>query len=110
MDTQLKRGFLEACVLATLCEGPSYGYRILRSLPKELGIAESTLYPILRRLEHAGCLSVEAREHNGRLRKYYAITAQGRARLRDFIDDESQVRSIYRFVRAKAGPEKEGLL
>ena len=45
MDAQMKRGFLEACVLATLCRQESYGYQIVKDVPEILGLTESTLYP-----------------------------------------------------------------
>ena len=101
MDAQLKRGFLEACVLATIRQEPSYGYLILRSVPEVLELTESTLYPLLRRLEEAGSLTVESVEHNGRLRKYYHITKQGRAKLEEFADDWDQVKSVYEYIRSK---------
>ena len=50
MDSQLKKGSLEVCVLASLIKEDSYGYKIVQSLNKIMDISESTLYPILRRL------------------------------------------------------------
>lgn len=46
MDSQVKRSFLDACVLATIARGDSYGYRIVKGAPTALGLSESTLYPI----------------------------------------------------------------
>ena len=69
MDIQLKRGLLEVCVLAALQEHDSYGYQIIRDIESCIEISESTLYPILRRLETALFLRVYSVEHNGRLRK-----------------------------------------
>lgn len=68
IDPQLKRGLLEVCVLAVLRREDSYGYQIIKDLSSCIEISESTLYPILRRLEAAGCLSVYSVEHSGRLR------------------------------------------
>lgn len=51
MNAQLKKGFLEYCILATLNKGDSYGYRIIRDVESVIKISESTLYPILKRLE-----------------------------------------------------------
>ena len=81
MDVQLKRGLLDVCVLAAIEQEDSYGYQIVKDMSPYVEISESTLYPILRRLEAASCLSVRSAEHNGRLRKYYHITPLGRARL-----------------------------
>ena len=71
MDIQLKRGLLEICVLCALLHEDSYGYKIIKDVSEYVEISESTLYPILRRLEAAGALTVYSAEHNGRLRKYY---------------------------------------
>ena len=102
MDAQMKRGFLEACVLAVLSRGESYGYQIIKDVPPSLGLTESTLYPLLKRLEGASCIAVRSAEHNGRLRKYYRITTEGRARVEIFIEEWNEVEAIYRFVREAA--------
>lgn len=107
MDAQMKRGFLEACVLAVLARGESYGYQIIKEVPPTLGLTESTLYPLLKRLEGAGCITVRSAEHNGRLRKYYRITKQGRARVAAFIEEWNEVEAIYRFV-SEATAQKSG--
>ena len=81
IDPQLKRGLLDSCVLGVLCRGESHGYKIVKDLSACIDISESTLYPILRRLETDGCLTVRSVEHNGRLRKLYTITERGLRRL-----------------------------
>lgn len=48
MDTQLKRGLLDICVLAAIKNVPSYGYQIIKDIKPYVDISESTLYPILR--------------------------------------------------------------
>ena len=63
-----------------------------------MDISESTLYPILRRLEAAELLTVRTAEHDGRLRKYYKITKQGLKRIEDFKEEWKEVMSIYKFV------------
>lgn len=98
MDVQLKRGLLEVCVLAAIRNQDSYGYQIIKDIKPYVEISESTLYPILRRLEAAECLTVRSAEHNGRLRKYYQITDQGRARLREFREEWNEIVSIYNFI------------
>lgn len=102
MDAQMKRGFLEACVLAVLSRGESYGYQIIKDVPPSLGLTESTLYPLLKRLEGARCIAVRSAEHNGRLRKYYRITTEGRARVEAFVEEWNEVEAIYRLVREAA--------
>ena len=63
-----------------------------------MDVSESTLYPILRRLEEGRLLTVRSVEHSGRLRKYYHITDAGRARIEDFKQDWKEMESIYRFI------------
>ncbi len=98
MDIQLKRGLLEVAVLAAIRDEDSYGYKIIKELSPHLMLSESTLYPILRRLEASALLSVYSVEHNGRLRKYYHIEKKGRERLLAFHDEWREVMEIYQFV------------
>ncbi len=102
MDIQMKRGLLDVCVLAAIRDEDSYGYQIVKDLQPFVDISESTLYPILRRLEAAELLTVRAVEHNGRLRKYYRITESGRARIAAFADEWKEIMAIYRFVTGEA--------
>lgn len=104
MDAQLKRGMLEACVLAVLVKGDSYGYQIVRELTPYIELSESTLYPILKRLESSGCLCVYSVEHNGRLRKYYQITPEGRARIQSFLEEWDGVQRVYQFIKGVVQP------
>ena len=98
MDIQLKRGLLDVCVLAAIQDQDSYGYQIIKDMKPYVELSESTLYPILRRLETAGHLTVRSVEHNGRLRKYYHIEPSGRERNRAFMEDWKEILSIYHFV------------
>lgn len=98
MDIQLKRGLLDICVLAAIKNKDSYGYQIIKDIKPYMEISESTLYPILRRLEEANLLSVRTAEHNGRLRKYYHITKDGLKRIKDFKEEWNEILSIYRFI------------
>ena len=101
MDIQLKRGLLEVCVLAAIARNDSYGYQIIREVEDYVEISESTLYPILRRLEAGEMLTVYSMEHNGRLRKYYRITPKGRERLEEFEKEWQDILNIYRFVSGR---------
>lgn len=99
MDTQLKRGILEICVLKALQKQDSYGYQIIKDLADYLTLSESTLYPILRRMEAAGCISEYPTVHNGRLRKYFHLTPVGQQRIADFLQGWESVQRAYEFVR-----------
>ncbi len=98
MDIQLKRGLLDICVLSAIKGEDSYGYQIIKDIRPFVEISESTLYPILRRLETANLLTVRTAEHNGRLRKYYHITELGLKRIEDFKCEWQEIVSIYNFV------------
>ena len=98
MDAQLKRGFLDICVLAAIKGEDSYGYKIIKDMKPYIAMSESTLYTVLKRLELSGMLSVYSVAHEGRLRKYYHITKEGLARLKEFKEEWCHVMSIYRFV------------
>lgn len=98
MDIQLKRGLLDVCVLAAIKHEDSYGYQIIKDMKPYVDISESTLYPILRRLEGAQLLTVRSVEHNGRLRKYYHITPAGLERIATFEQEWTEIMSIYQFV------------
>ncbi len=98
MDVQLKRGLLDVCVLAAIKNEDSYGYKIVKDVRPFMTISESTLYPILRRLESSDMLTVYSVEHNGRLRKYYRITQKGLDRIRSFRDEWSEILAVYSFV------------
>ena len=98
MDAQLKRGLLDICVLAAIKDEDSYGYKIIKDLKPYTELSESTLYTILKRLEAAEMLTVRTAEHEGRLRKYYRITAEGVRRIEEFREEWEDVMKIYRFV------------
>lgn len=98
MDIQLKRGLLDVCVLSAIKDEDSYGYQIIKDIKPYLQISESTLYPILRRLEISDLLTVRNAEHNGRLRKYYHITDLGLKRIEDFKEEWNEIIGIYNFV------------
>ena len=99
MDAQLKRGLTEACVLALLERGDSYGYLLAQQAGLYLPMSESTLYPVLRRLESAGQVDSYTQEHGGRLRKYYRITDRGRTAIEDFLLEWAQINKVYAFIR-----------
>lgn len=101
MDTQLKRGVLEICVLSAMQDKETYGYELVKNISPVIEISESTLYPILRRLESGGFVTVRSAEHNGRLRKNYSITSCGRDRIKDFLQDWQDVIKIGEYITEK---------
>jgi PadR family transcriptional regulator PadR len=80
INSQLKRGTLELCVLAIVCRGDCYGYELVNRISESMHITEGTIYPLLKRLKDNGSITsyiVESQE--GPPRKYYQITDTGRA-------------------------------
>lgn len=106
MDIQLKRGLLDVAVLAAARQGETYGYKIIKDLAPYLVLSESTLYTILKRLELGGLLLSRTAEYNGRVRKYYRITASGLARIEEFKADWQEMLAIHRLV-TKEGENHE---
>lgn len=74
---------LDAIVLAVVSKEPegTYGYKITQEVRQVIELSESTLYPVLRRLQKDDCLEVYDMECAGRNRRYYKVTAGGRAQL-----------------------------
>lgn len=98
MDAQLKKGLLEVCVLSAIREEESYGYKIISDLAPYIEISESTLYPILRRLESGGFVTTRSEQYNGRLRKYFRITQSGKGKIYEFVEDMKQFEKITGFI------------
>ena len=79
----LKKGVLELCVLALLSRQDGYAYEIASRLAEGIGMGEGTIYPLLNRLRSEGLVVAEWVESSaGPPRKYYALTALGRSRVR----------------------------
>ena len=106
MDIQLRRGILEVCVLTVLRRGDSYGYQLVKDVGEMIEITESTLYPILKRLESGGLLTVYSVEHNGRLRRYYRITEAGIQRIEAFIEEWKELMRIYSVIECEMEGEQ----
>ena len=107
IDPQLKRGLLEICVLAVLNKSDSYGYKIIQDMQDHVVISESTLYPILRRLQAAGSLTENSVAYNGRLRKFYRITDEGRRQIADFLSNWTEVEKMFDFIKEGYGNGKK---
>ncbi len=79
VDIQLKKGALELCVLALLSKEDSYAYEIASQLSGAIGMAEGTIYPLMRRLQGLGWVRAYlVASPTGPSRKYYSLTAAGR--------------------------------
>lgn len=68
---------LDSVVLAVVSKEGTYGYKITQDVQKVLDVSESTIYPVLRRLQKEGFLETYDMEYQGRNRRYYKITSNG---------------------------------
>ena len=78
---------IEFLILAIIDREDSYGYEISQTIKLVANIKESTLYPILKKLEKAGYMTTYSQEYQGRKRKYYSITPEGKEQLQ-FLNEE----------------------
>jgi PadR family transcriptional regulator PadR len=85
MTFQLGAALLDVCVLAVLSRGDAYGYDLTQQVKSVIDISESTLYPVLRRLQKDGCLDTYEQQTQGRNRRYYRITDSGRERYTEYL-------------------------
>ena len=81
---------IEFLILAVLEQGDSYGYEISQTIKLIANIKESTLYPILKKLQSAGYLTTYSQEYQGRKRKYYSLTEEGKAQIA-YLSNEWQI-------------------
>ena len=92
---------LDAIVLAVVskdAEG-TYGYKITQDVRDVIELSESTLYPVLRRLQKDECLATYDKECAGRNRRYYQITDKGSAQLQlyktEWISYSTKITSVF---------------
>ena len=97
MDVQLRRGLIEICVLAAMLRGPTYGYKLIRDVEPYMERSESTLYPILRRLEVA-FLTACTVQCGRRLRQYCRVTPSGLSRIEAIRRGWKDIPARYKYV------------
>ncbi|MGQ0680332.1 MAG: PadR family transcriptional regulator [Actinomycetota bacterium] len=88
--TQMRRGFLEYCVLALLKDRQYYGFDLVRALSEVEGMvtSEGTIYPLLTRLRKDGQVETSWEESpSGPPRRYYRLTDKGREALEQFTKE-----------------------
>ena len=87
MSFPVSAALLDAMVLAVVANEETYGYKITQELCDAVSVSESTLYPVLRRLQKGGMLDTYDKAYQGRNRRYYKITDQGKNALTDYRND-----------------------
>ena len=97
---ELRRGCLIVAVLAQLRE-EHYGYTLRKALADEgLAIEESTLYPLLRRLETQGLLTSEWREEEKRNKRFYRLSSDGEVVLEKLLTEWNGINtSIHKILK-----------
>ena len=84
MAFKIESNLLDACALAILNRGDTYGYEITQEMKKAVDVSETTLYPVLRRLQQNKLCFTYDQPYQGRNRRYYSITPSGRAKLDEY--------------------------
>lgn len=77
MAFNLGAALLDALVLSVVSEESTYGYKITQDVRSVMTVSESTLYPVLRRLQKENLLETYDKQFAGRNRRYYCITEKG---------------------------------
>jgi PadR family transcriptional regulator PadR len=107
---ELRRGCLILAVLAQL-RVEHYGYTLRKALADEgLAIEESTLYPLLRRLETQGLLTSEWREEDKRNKRFYRLSGEGEVILAELLAEWNSINeSVGKILGGKAVEKKEAV-
>ena len=92
MAIQLGSVLLDACVLAVVMREDTYGYKLTKEVKQIMDVSESTLYPVLRRLQKDGYLRTYDKTFQGRNRRYYTVTEKGREQFQQFYDQWKRMR------------------
>ena len=88
MNVQLKKGNLDLCVLALLCENDMYGFELAAKISEAVQISEGTIYPLLKRIKDVGFVTTYLKEsQEGPPRKYYSITESGIKEKERLVDE-----------------------
>lgn len=103
MAFKIESSLLDACALAILHRGDTYGYEITQEMKKSITVSESTLYPVLRRLQQEQLCMTYDQPYQGRNRRYYRITEKGEAQLKDYLKQWDDYRNAVQ--RLLDGPE-----
>lgn len=100
---QMRKGILEYCILSVLSRNSCYASDIIRELKEaKVIVVEGTLYPLLTRQKNAGLLSYRWEEsQQGPPRKYYELTAEGRAYLSDLDRSWDELVESVNLIRSK---------
>ena len=107
MAFKIESSLLDACALAILHRGDTYGYEITQEMKKAIVVSESTLYPVLRRLQKDELCRTYDQPYQGRNRRYYSITEKGEIQLQDYIRQWNDYRNAIQSLLDGVGEVSE---
>ena len=84
MGFPISAGLLDSMVLSVVDREDTYGYEITQFIRSAVDVSESTLYPVLKRLQKSELLETYDKEYMGRNRRYYKITEPGQDKLVEY--------------------------
>ena len=87
MAFAISSALLDALVLSIVSKEDTYGYKITQEIREAVDVSESTLYPVLRRLQKNDYMTTYDKEYAGRNRRYYRITSSGEQLLKQYLSD-----------------------
>ncbi len=90
MAIQISSELLDGCVLGLLRHEDYYGYALTQKIQESISVSESTMYPVLRRLKKNQLLTTYDEPYQGRNRRYYRITPEGKRHFEQ-IKEEWQI-------------------
>lgn len=112
MTYQINAPLLDACVLGIVNNEDAYGYTLTQKTQQVIDISESTLYPVLRRLQKSELLTTYDVPFQGRNRRYYAITDKGKEILTFYRDEweeyKKKIDELINAVEEKIEATEEG--
>ncbi len=102
----LNAPMMDFLVLSVIARGDAYGYQISQIIKRASNTKDSTLYPILRRLQENNYLITYDQQYQGRNRKYYRITEEGLSQFRELCEEwETYKAAIDEIVNGGAANE-----
>lgn len=108
MTFPVSAGLLDAMVLSAVEKEESYGYKITQELCTAVSVSESTLYPVLRRLQKNGMLETYDKAFQGRNRRYYKLTKEGQSMLEYYRDEWLLYRTNVENIIFNEGARRDG--
>lgn len=90
MIFSLNAPMFDLLVLAVVENEDAYGYQISQIIKNISNTKDSALYPVLKRLQDSHCVTAYDEQYQGRNRRYYRITEDGRGRFRELVNEWNQ--------------------